>query len=361
MRIRAIHTYQFAALGTQSFDFKNDWDDKTASRILFSGRNGCGKSTLLKGVAMLWEAFGYWLHNRRTLDHKQTQAIGILQWLQRGGMAVQLESVGFDAPDVLLYWLPEKVHDWSNQDAWAWLNNIQHSAGTAVCLGQASQLPFPPKLDFPTDNPAWLTAWTAARQRMLVSSEPSQSPNILFLDAEERRWVTPSKNIGDIGAADLKQRWLASYHANESWESQLESALLTLKIADDARFGTLIDHMNHFLSGKRIAKTVILGENRLRVELANGVIHTIDHLSSGEHQVLIQLYMVERWLEQGGVVLIDEPDLYLHPSLISGFLARLEIMVAERNGQLLITSHIPAVWERYEAIGQRVLLGEAQP
>ena len=67
--------------------------------------------------------------------------------------------------------------------------------------------------------------------------------------------------------------------------------------------------------------------------------------------------MVDRWMERGGIVMIDEPFLYLHTTLIAGFLAQLENMVAERDGQLLITSHVPDVWNRYEAIGQLVLLG----
>lgn len=37
MRIRAIHTYEFGALGTQSFDFRDSWSDETATRILLSG------------------------------------------------------------------------------------------------------------------------------------------------------------------------------------------------------------------------------------------------------------------------------------------------------------------------------------
>ena len=103
-----------------------------------------------------------------------------------------------------------------------------------------------------------------------------------------------------------------------------------------------------------------LGENRLKVRLKNGSgsgnTHGLDELSAGEHQVLIQLYLINRWLEKGGVALIDEPDLYLHPSLISSFLARLEKMVADRDGQLIITSHVPEVWSRYEALGRRILL-----
>ncbi|MEN9502867.1 MAG: hypothetical protein RI964_2152 [Pseudomonadota bacterium] len=340
MRIRAIHTYEFGALGTQSFDFRDDWSDETATRILFSGANGCGKSTLLRGVAMLWSAFGYWLHNRKFLPANSMEN----QWLQRcGGIALVLETLPFSNTSTLLLF-------WGQSGTWVGKLIDQHKDATVI--GQINTTSF----HWP-QNIAWLNEWTRARQKMLVSPQPSESPNILFLDAEERRWVTPKHGLGEIRPENMEQRWLSSYRATENWDGQVESALLTMKIASDERFSKLVDNMNGFLSGKEILKEVILGENRLRVKLANGSTHGIDELSSGEHQVLIQLYMVDRWMERGGIVMIDEPDLYLHPSLISGFLAQLENMVAERDGQLLITSHVPDVWNRYEAIGQRVLLG----
>jgi hypothetical protein len=38
-------------------------------------------------------------------------------------------------------------------------------------------------------------------------------------------------------------------------------------------------------------------------------------------------------------------------------LASLEQLVAEKHGQLLITSHQPDIWQRYEASGKRIELG----
>ena len=72
---------------------------------------------------------------------------------------------------------------------------------------------------------------------------------------------------------------------------------------------------------------------------------------------MIQLYLLYRWLEPGGIVLIDEPDLHLHPSLIPGFLASLESLVKEKNGQLILTSHLPSIWDRYDSVGHRISLG----
>jgi len=63
-----------------------------------------------------------------------------------------------------------------------------------------------------------------------------------------------------------------------------------------------------------------------------------------------------RWLQPGGVVLIDEPDLYLHPSLVDPLLDVLERTARELDAQLIITSHSVDIWRRYETSGTRVEL-----
>ena len=70
------------------------------------------------------------------------------------------------------------------------------------------------------------------------------------------------------------------------------------------------------------------------------------------------LFMVQRWLQPGGVVLIDEPDLHLHPSLVSPLLATLENIIRGRSGQLIITSHATELWQRYDNLGLRINLND---
>ncbi|MEI6652326.1 MAG: AAA family ATPase [Chlorobiaceae bacterium] len=303
-------------------------------------------------MAVLWSAFGQWLHSRKTLPKGSADR----EWLQRwGGLALVLEELPFDGqPVVLIFGIKEFVDHIAQQyPDYSVVGEQFARAGKPGAPGRT--------LLWPKDS-AWLDRWTEERQKMMVAADKGESPNMIFFDAEERRWVTPRRGIGELKSENLQQRWLPGYRVTEQWEGQLEASLLAMKSSSLHRFHELIRDMNSFLSGKEILTDVKLGENRLRVKIRNGTgaTHSLDELSAGEHQVLIQLYLINRWMEKGGIALIDEPDLYLHPSLVAGFLASLEKMVADRHGQLIITSHVPEVWSRYEALGQRVLM-EARP
>ena len=188
-------------------------------------------------------------------------------------------------------------------------------------------------------------------------------PNLIFMDAEERRWVAPTQGIGEIVAESPSMRWAPRYIPTEDWRGQLESSLINMKLTDEKRFNAVLVEFNAFLIGKKIEAEIKRGEKRLRVSLTSpgktDQFHTMDKLSAGERQVLIMLYMIARWAEPGCVVMIDEPDLYLHPSLIEGMLARIKAMVKALDGQLLITSHLPMVWERYEGSARRIELTTA--
>jgi predicted ATPase len=346
MKIREIHTLEAGPMGTQTFLFRDEWSGETASRILFSGPNGCGKSSVLRAVSYLWSGLGQWLNKRELvpLNAPEREWLGGVE-----GVAVVLEDLpfGLSQPLVLVY------------GDFDFIQNLKKRLPDYLFIGEGtrrnSKHMLFRKFFWPEGVPQ-LDEWTRERQRMLVSSEPSSSPNMIFLDAEERRWVASRGKRGDIKPEDLQQRWLSRYLASERGEGQLEESLLSVKTASDELFSKIVDDMNAFLNGKRILKEVRLGENRIRIELENGKSHGLDQLSAGEHQVLILLFQIGRWMERGGIVLIDEPDLYLHPSLVSGLLAQIEKMVADKNGQLIITSHVPEVWLRYETLGLRVQL-----
>jgi energy-coupling factor transporter ATP-binding protein EcfA2 len=348
MKIQSIHFHDVGPLGDRVLELKSDWDGEVEKLVLLSGPNGCGKSTVLRAAAMLWDALGHWLTHRKILP-KSHQA---REWLQRwGGCAVILRDAPSDGRLVGLLF----------GDA-AWCKQLQDRLPDVAWIGESvarTGKPGNPKREMFLPERDWLDRWSDARKRMVLTFEKSEIPNVIFLDAEERRWVAARRNVGDLVAETPARRWLPKHVASEDWKDQLEASLITLKTTQLHKYHEVLRLMNGFLAGKKIDPDIQQGEGRLRVKLNDkrGQHHSLDELSAGEHQVLILLFLVAHWAEPGAVVLIDEPDLYLHPSLVNGLLASLEELVAKLGGQLMITSHQPEVWARFEASGQRVELG----
>jgi predicted ATPase len=348
MKIQAIYLNHVGPIKNQKFDFYDDWSEKIISHVLFSGPNGSGKSIILKTIAELWQATGYWLDNRKRLPYNSTSN---RKWLQQwGGIAVILTELPEVSTPVGLVFGDR-----------AWFNQIKSDYSDIQWIGEVMQTQSkgttPRNLFLPSKL---LHRWSQARNQLLLTFEAANTPNVIYLDAEECRWVSPKRRLGKILPEDSGSRWLVKYKVTEDWQGQLEASIVNLKLAKkDEKYKSVIFRLNRFLSDKEIDPEIKLGENRLQVIIKGkpNYSHAIDDLSTGERQVLIKLYLVSRWLEPGGIVMIDEPDLYLHPSLVSSFLAQLEALVEEQQGQLLITSHLPSVWSRYEAQGKRIQLG----
>lgn len=365
MKIVEIHTHNLGAVPNGKLSLMNDWRGEVENRVLLTGVNGCGKSTLLRAIAMMWEALGYWLEHKKILPENHHSANYFDKW--GCSIAIVLDDVtditGTSKQKIGLVFGDQ---EWFNQTE---LNNridIEWIGETykdfkILYVIQSRESYITEVKDNQSDNPMpfhlptakWFETWSHKRKALMISDSIKGLPNVMYLDAEERRWVKPTENVGEFYADLVSQRWLAKYLVNKDWRGQLEASLINLKILDNDKFNVTIDKLNQFLSDKKILKKLSGYSNRIDVQLGKTSIG-LDELSSGEHQVLIMLFLMLRWLNKGGIVLIDEPDLFLHPSLVSGFLSTLELEAERLGAQLIITSHSDDVWRRYENFGVRI-------
>jgi predicted ATPase len=76
---------------------------------------------------------------------------------------------------------------------------------------------------------------------------------------------------------------------------------------------------------------------RLLVRLPTGEQHPLSSLSDGEQQVLALMYFARRTSKTGGILLIDEPELHLHPSLQQALIEVLRMM--SDRAQVWIATH----------------------
>lgn len=112
--------------------------------------------------------------------------------------------------------------------------------------------------------------------------------------------------------------------------------------------------------------TQLLGGKRLMLKTrapcgaALGRRAPIGALSRGERALLMLMYAAVCLLKPGGVLLLDHPDIHLHPEQTDAFLSALELVVEEKRGQMLLTSHRSEVWRRYDQLGIRIRM-EGEP
>lgn len=96
-------------------------------------------------------------------------------------------------------------------------------------------------------------------------------------------------------------------------------------------------------TGKRIGLPELAkdGQIAIFVDAGAGNRHSLSLLSSGEQEALGLMYLVRRLSARGGILLIDEPEQHLHPSLQRTIVAVLE--GASGRSQLWLSTHSPAL------------------
>ncbi|HQN74160.1 MAG TPA: ATP-binding protein [bacterium] len=342
----------------REFDFTDSFSGKAEPFLMFSGVNGSGKSTLLNAISYLWEATGLWHYSKKSIEGKKANEKRVKDFFGTNGCFSMLIE---DFPDflkgngakcsVIIHYGDNKIKE--KADFKIGEKRSQDKPSVFVLAGEDS--------DNDNSKVEFFGLW-AQEYKKLIQAVASKTPNIIYLDAEARRWIKAEKGIGEPIQEDNRKRWIFRYEANSKWDSQLEASLITLKTTKPQKFHDIVKTLNRFLKGKVIETDISEHDNRLRVYiLKNGRkngFHYFDELSAGERDILTMTYSVARWMEKGAVVLLDEPDIFLHPSIIADFFSLIEQLVKENEGQLIVTSHQPQLWDRYDLRSRRIDLSE---
>lgn len=111
--------------------------------------------------------------------------------------------------------------------------------------------------------------------------------------------------------------------------------------------------VNELLLGKKLE---VDERGQFIVRLSSGKTHALRALSTGEKRMIGLCFLACASLKDGGILLLDEPDVHLHPSQLLGLIAIIENSVLEKGGQVMLISHHPEVWNRYDLLGKVVIL-----
>jgi len=98
----------------------------------------------------------------------------------------------------------------------------------------------------------------------------------------------------------------------------------------------------HFLPDKELLDVKIppglSGPPRVLVR-SGGVEHEINHLSSGQREILMTYTHLEKLGPIGSIILFDEPELHLHPALQRRVIAHLHRILERGNNQVWVITH----------------------
>jgi len=302
-------------------------DGKIFSAVCLRGLNGSGKTTYLDAIGELWQWFRRCTKERR---HVRPHDGSLL--LEADLFAVLFTGLPGPRPRM---WVA-----WGRPDAIASLPDAGDSPYT-LAAGEVEW------------DPPVLAFWETIMERASAGMDPKDwPPNIVSIEAE-RKYV-PDLRPDDLTDPRPTPAFLprARYVAEARNATHLEGLLRTLFLARRERWDLLAAWVGKLRPGLSMLDRFDESTQRPLFRLATGETLMANRLSAGERSLLINLCMVLRWLGPGGIVLIDEPELHLHISLMRSSLAVTETIISEDfGGQLIVASHAPDVWSHFRHSG----------
>ncbi len=328
MRVKRIQTTNFAGLGSIEL---NDLD--THDELFVSGRNGIGKSQLLLCIA---------LASRNDVSMQEAA-----KYVGPGGKEAEI-VVDFSLQPEELAQFNEVAKGHGNHQP---LTEPLLRAKAVLSLYRATYSQWQDT----QGNAAVTSVMSDPIARELLSFTDvtylpadrvvARSPELTFSLASLAR----SKSL-ELGQQTLTQQ-ISDWNQSHSFD--VFSSLAALHYAGilarepGAESSPQLDDFFAIVSafkcatGKTILEPMLKddGSIGLLVEVSDGYRHNINTLSSGELVALQLLHFVKMHFYRGSVLLIDEPEQHLHPSL------QVEIANAAREGvgagQLWVVTHSP--------------------
>ena len=184
-------------------------------------------------------------------------------------------------------------------------------------------------------------------QRLTVLQCPKTSMGVTFIhmgDDPPERWVHVIAPENLIDPSDMYYVHHLSFEMAEPQETLFTSPQIAFaqrllpfgysRIAD-------LSHPNLKFDNKK---------NLLLAEQENGVVYSEPHMAAGERAIL----RLSRRIPQtkGGLVLIDEVETGLHPSIQKSLMLELQQLALRNDLQIIVTTHSPVVLDSVPEIGR---------
>lgn len=327
MRVKSIYLENVRGLPTIDLDFLDPITEQIRTRTVIAGSNGTGKTTILDAIYTLMSL----------IVSKPEKALAM--WLSPGQVRAKLDLHAMPAlhtprqqqivPEGWSLVVALGPEPWLSQIEAPYLHTL--AGDTVNTWHYVHQAP---------DSFVSLV-WAVKEGRMTVGL-----PTTLYFPSERRELAAKKK--GQIIAEGSEYAWTWRFSDSQKWEGSLESFLVAMdyrdlmaqreRRTDAGEFQPFLGVVNRFLEGKQIVE-VDQNSFRVQVRADSGEEFSIDELSSGEKQILLMLGEIQRRISKGSIVMIDEPEIHLHPQWQRLLVRTLTDLCAIHDAQLIITTH----------------------
>jgi len=339
LKITGLHIAGYRSI--RQLDWPEDglgWNGTVPDIVLVGGANGSGKTTLLEGLFGVFEGWRSYEINEG----------GVFPGAKEVRLDLQVRSKHVrDAGRLRL-----AVGDPAFVHAQAELGDYRIPRGRGAGPRMRDML-------------AWEGLLEAAENA--VYFDWNEMPRVIYFPSD-RRLNLPASNRPDFRPVGQSYPFAWRFCAADSYEDSLTALLYRARWEDlnaekEGRpeaahnFDAYADAFHRFVAG---SKELIWYHANLRVKTADGALHDLPDLSSGEKQVLIFAAELRRRWSPGSLVLIDEPELHLHEAWQSTLFGLIRDLQRERGGQAILSTQSNHLFGLGEP-GSQVVLRKGWP
>lgn len=113
---------------------------------------------------------------------------------------------------------------------------------------------------------------------------------------------------------------------------------------------------NEYLNSELYLREIEESQSKEELERAkNQFQKDFEYLSSGHKIILLSVAALVITVNQNTLVLIDEPELYLHPPLVSEYIRSISRIMVEANGLCILATHSPIVLQEIPKQNVKIL------